>query len=81
MIQHAEKTRTHLQRAYDKGVERFDRELGVLLAALDGHPHGRDALVVVTSDHGEALYERGYGNHGYMLHDEELAIPFAARTR
>ncbi len=69
----------HLHRAYDKGVERFDRELGALLEALAAHPGWDRTLVFVTSDHGEALYERGYGNHGYMLHDEELAIPLAAR--
>ena len=36
-------------------------------------------MIIVTSDHGEALYERGYGNHGTGLFDDEVAIPFAAR--
>ena len=27
----------------------------------------------------EALYERGYGNHGNGLYDDEVAIPLAAR--
>jgi len=35
--------------------------------------------VIVTADHGEALFERGYGNHGRGLYDDELAIPLAMR--
>jgi arylsulfatase A-like enzyme len=36
-------------------------------------------VVIVTSDHGEAFYVRGYGNHGQGLYDDELAIPLAMR--
>ena len=33
----------------------------------------------MTSDHGEALFTRGYGNHGTGLYDDEIAIPLVAR--
>lgn len=68
-----------VEMAYDAGVEQFDAALGLLLEGLRKHPAWERTAVVVTSDHGEALYERGYGNHGNSLFDEELAVPLAAR--
>lgn len=69
-----------VREAYQSGIERFDAILGRLLAALAQRREGweRTALVV-TSDHGEALYERGYGNHGGGLFDDEALVPLAAR--
>lgn len=72
-------SRAAVERAYDRGIEDFDRALGVLLAGLRDHESWERTAVIVTSDHGEALFERGYGNHGLGLYDDELAIPFAAR--
>jgi len=68
-----------LEMAYDSGIESFDRALGPVLEALRGQPSWPSTAVVVTSDHGEALYERGYGNHGIGLYDDELAVPLAMR--
>ena len=68
-----------LERAYDRGVERFDRALGTLLAALEARPDWPRTAVWVTSDHGEALFEHGWGDHGRSLHEPELRIPLAAR--
>jgi arylsulfatase A-like enzyme len=66
--------------AYLSAVEKFDAVLGRLLSALSlrGDDWDRTALVV-TSDHGEALFTRGYGNHGLGLFDDETAVPLAAR--
>ena len=68
-----------LERAYDRGVENFDAALGSLLAGLARHPAWPKTGVIVTSDHGEALYERGYGNHGGSLFEDETAVPLVAR--
>lgn len=68
-----------LEMAYEKGIEHFDAALGRLLDGLAQTPGGERAVILVTSDHGEALFERGYGNHGRGLHDDELAVPLAAR--
>ncbi len=65
--------------AYDRGVEDFDRSLGVFLDGLAAHPAYDSTAVLITSDHGEALFDRGYGNHGAGLHDDEIAIPLAAK--
>lgn len=68
-----------LRRAYDKGIERWDAAFGVLLAGLEQDPRHDRTAVLVTSDHGEALYKRGYGNHGLSLYQGDLAVPLAIR--
>jgi arylsulfatase A-like enzyme len=65
--------------AYDRGIESFDRALGLFLDGFSSHEANAETAIIVTSDHGEALYERGYGNHGAGLYDDELGIPLAAR--
>jgi arylsulfatase A-like enzyme len=69
-----------LREAYLQGVERFDGIFGRLLDALAARP-ALDArtAVIVTSDHGEALYERGWGNHGGALYEEDVRVPLFAR--
>ena len=64
---------------YDRGVARFDAALGPLLEALALREDADEIAIVVTSDHGEALFDRGWGNHGYGLHEDEIGIPLAAR--
>ena len=73
------KSRALVKRAYDRGVASFDLELGVFLDGFEGRPEQVGSAILVTSDHGEALFERDFGNHGKSLFDEEIAIPFAAR--
>jgi len=65
--------------AYDKGAEQFDRVLKVFLDGFRSHPAYDRTAIFVTSDHGEALFDRGYGNHANGLYDDEIAIPLAAR--
>jgi arylsulfatase A-like enzyme len=68
-------SRALLELAYHKGVESFDDALEALLAGLARHPARARTALVVTSDHGEALFARGWGNHGRGLHDDELGVP------
>ncbi|MCP4241027.1 MAG: sulfatase [Myxococcota bacterium] len=72
-------TRALLRKVYRIGIERFDRLFGELLAGLRKAPGWQQTAVIVTSDHGEAFFEHGWGLHGHGLHDDEAAIPLAAR--
>ncbi len=72
-------TTSLVKAAYREGIAEFDRGLGTFLAAARRSESWRRTAVLVTSDHGEALYERGYGNHGGGLYDDEAAVPLAAR--
>jgi len=67
-----------LAMAYDGGLAQFDAALGQLLAGLAQRPDAGELAIVVTSDHGEALFERGWASHGHGLFDDEIAVPFAA---
>lgn len=68
-----------LEMAYDRGIEEFDQALGSMLQGLQAMPAWSRTAVIITSDHGEALFSRGWGNHGISLYDDEIAIPLAAR--
>ncbi|MBP63796.1 MAG: hypothetical protein CMJ62_19900 [Planctomycetaceae bacterium] len=68
-----------LEHAYDRGIEAFDEHLREFLSYFSSHQEFDKTAIIVTSDHGEALFTRGYGNHGYGLYEDEVAIPFAAR--
>jgi arylsulfatase A-like enzyme len=66
----------HLRGLYDGEVERFDGCYGALedglaaLGALD------DTAIVLTSDHGEGMGERGgHVGHAYGLHGELIDVP------
>lgn len=68
-----------VEMAYDSGLENFDRALGEFLAGFTKHWSYDKAAVLITADHGEALFTRGYGNHGTGLYDDEVSVPLAAR--
>lgn len=60
---------------YDNGVVQADALIHDILASLEAKGYLREALVVITSDHGEALGEHGAWAHSNGLQDEELRIP------
>lgn len=66
----------HVRRLYDAEVAATDRALGRLLAALP-----REAIVVLTADHGESLGEHGYYfAHGEYVYEPSLRVPLAVRA-
>lgn len=64
--------------AYDGEILYADAQVGRLVAAFDGATGGR-GLVIVTSDHGEGLWEHGYPGHNRGLWEEEVRIPLIVR--
>ncbi|MEZ5333583.1 MAG: sulfatase [Thermoanaerobaculia bacterium] len=64
-----------LEGLYQGGLAYGDRVLGPFLdELLDRYPDG-ELLAVLTSDHGEELFDHGGLLHGYTLHRELLRIP------
>lgn len=59
---------------YDGGIASLDVEMGKLIDGLRTEGLYDDALVIVTSDHGEALGEHGQIGHG-GLYLEQLRVP------
>jgi arylsulfatase A-like enzyme len=62
--------------AYDGEVWFTDQQLGRLLDYVDAQPWGKDTVIVVTSDHGEALGEHGiHFQHGWDIWEPLVRIP------
>jgi hypothetical protein len=60
---------------YDNGVRQADSVMAELLHALNDKGYLRNALVVITADHGELLGEhRAYG-HAKGVYEEVLRVP------
>jgi arylsulfatase A-like enzyme len=72
--------RDALSRLYDDEILCLDHEIGRLLDGLDTRSLLRDAVVILSADHGERLGEDGAWDHCYSLHDYELRVPLAVRT-
>lgn len=65
----------HIKSLYRGEIAATDAAIGELLAVLDQYGRLDHALVIVTSDHGEAFFEHGRPGHRHLLHDEVLRVP------
>jgi len=74
-----QRDREFLTAYYDAGVRYVDQEgLGPLVEALDELGLADETLLVVTSDHGEEIFEHGYVLHG-QPYDETARVPLVLR--
>ena len=53
----------HLRRLYDGNLAFADQEVGILRAEMESRGLLDNTLVIVTGDHGEALFEHGFIGH------------------
>jgi arylsulfatase A-like enzyme len=60
---------------YDHAITRDDAALGKLLSTLRSRKLFDDAIILVTSDHGESLGSHGENSHGVFLYDETIRVP------
>ncbi len=65
--------------SYAAGVRSVDRQLGRFFDELRADGSLDDALVVVTSDHGEELADHGQWDHGDTLFEEQIHVPLILR--
>ncbi|MBC7172957.1 MAG: sulfatase-like hydrolase/transferase [Polyangiaceae bacterium] len=65
---------------YASEIAYLDAELGRLFSFLEESGAYRDTLVIVFSDHGEALGERGYHGHHVYLDGFMTDVPLAVRA-
>ena len=64
---------------YAAGVHAFDRRFGPFVDELRESGQLDQAVLIVTSDHGEELFEHGDWAHGKNLHNHQLQIPLLVR--
>jgi arylsulfatase A-like enzyme len=76
----SEAERLFIEANYDGQVAAMDEALGALLAALRARGRYENALVIVTSDHGEFLGEHAQlGHSGQMLYEPVLHVPLVVK--
>lgn len=63
---------------YDAEIRHADTWVGKLLTSLEPEVE-REAFIVLTSDHGEELYEHGGFKHGQTLYEEQIHVPLLVR--
>ena len=68
-----------IREKYGGEVEVVDSFLGRTLSWLKEKGIYDDSLVIVTSDHGQALKEKGFYGHGTFMHDEILEVPLIVK--
>jgi len=74
-VKHGDQTNGPLlRRLYDGEVRYIDRELARVFPLLAGN-----AVVVITSDHGEEFFEHGHYDHGRDLYEESIRVPMVVR--
>ncbi len=64
---------------YASGVRALDRRLERLIRDLRDRGLLDRSIVVLTSDHGEELFEHGDWSHGRTLFDHQLHVPLSIR--
>jgi arylsulfatase A-like enzyme len=67
------------RRMYAEEVRYADRWVGELLAGLKRLGLDRNALIAITADHGEELFDHGGFEHGHSMHQEVLRVPLLVR--
>jgi arylsulfatase A-like enzyme len=65
----------HVAGMYDAEVAYVDAQIRGLLRKLDVMGEAENLLIMVASDHGEELFERGAFGHGQTLYQEQIACP------
>jgi arylsulfatase A-like enzyme/Flp pilus assembly protein TadD len=68
-------SRTYIGRLYDGEIAYADWSLTHFISYLKQHGLYRNAVIVVTGDHGEGLGDHGEDTHGIFLYDSTTHVP------
>ncbi len=64
---------------YEGNLAYVDQLVGEILARLADHGIDEKTVVVLTADHGEALFEHGFIGHNTQLYEESVRVPLMVR--
>lgn len=70
-----------LEQIYDEVVRYLDRELFTFFEYLKEKGHWEESIIILTADHGEAFFDKGYFNHQWDADpiDELVHIPLLVK--
>jgi hypothetical protein len=66
----------HVASTYWNAIAYNDRLIAELTDRLQRLGVYDNSLIVITSDHGESLFDDGFLGHGHMLNEQQTRIPF-----
>jgi arylsulfatase A-like enzyme len=69
----------HLVQLYDAGIRQMDAELARFFDLLDGQGLLEQAVIFITSDHGEEFMDHGSLQHAVTQYQEMLHVPLLVR--
>ena len=75
----AERLRARANFLYDASLRVADRLVADVVAALESSGRLEHTILVVLSDHGEELFERGHIGHGGSVFEEMVHVPLFVR--
>ncbi len=73
--QPTEAEKKYVEALYDSGIRFTDEQLGRLVSRLRERGLLDRTLLIVTSDHGEELWDHGQWGHGRAMYDEQSRVP------
>lgn len=71
--------KAHLTSQYDGAIAYVDRSVGSVIDNLRRSGAYDNTLIVITSDHGEALGEHNALSHGTSMFDEQVRVPLIVK--
>jgi arylsulfatase A-like enzyme len=75
----SEADRKCLDNRYAAGIRMADDGMKSMVEFLDSMGLMENTVIVITSDHGEELLDRGRVQHGYTLYEELIRVPLIIR--
>ena len=71
---------SRIRALYDGNMAFADHLVGKILAELDSLGLSERTIVILTADHGEALFEHRFIGHNTQLYDESVRVPLTMRV-
>jgi arylsulfatase A-like enzyme len=71
--------RAWIRELYLGEVRYVDEQVGILMDRLRSLGLYDDALIVLTSDHGEEFWDHGGYQHGHSMYEEVIAVPLLVK--
>jgi len=68
-----------IKNTYKNNVSNIDYYLGKLIKYLKEIKVFDNTLIIITSDHGQALKEKNYYGHGLFLYNEIIEVPLIVK--
>jgi arylsulfatase A-like enzyme len=74
-----DREREHYISQYDGGIAYMDQQLAELIRHLKEAGLYENTLIIITSDHGEALGERNLLGHGISVYQDQVGVPLIVK--